>query len=327
MEKSQSLKHAKICLIISAFLCAALIMFGGLYSTSSTNFAYHINGTVVPPIFFESWEAYLCIIVSFRVWMWAFALVGFLLVYKNYQSKDKAVKISSLLFVIASAVALLNSAVFSNWRFIDGGVFYADKLMLLAELLVGIIFLVACIMLASSPRVRGLFKVVCYVVPISLVTTSLIYVCGWIFDVFSVWNYGINSLMVDWVDSDVIINYLYYPYDFDFSPFLFSILHNFIPTIIFLSTAAFLFCFGRTFTMSDEEYAEYLRQQYQKRQQQRQQRELERQQRLAKKQQKAAERATFVDQQQQIIELQRQVEELQRLKAQQEAKNNPQSNE
>jgi hypothetical protein len=48
---------------------------------------------------------------------------------------------------------------------------------------------------------------------------------------------------------------------------------------------------------------------------------------LAKKQQKAAERATFVDQQQQIIELQRQVEELQRLKEQQEANNNPQSNE
>ncbi len=319
MEKSQSLKHAKICLIISAFLCAALIMFGGLGYASSP--ADLINSDIVPLFFFVSWEAYLDIIASFRVWMWAFALVGFLLVYKNYQSKDRAVKISSLLFVIASAVALLNSAAF------DGGVFYADKLMLLAELLVGIIFLVACIMLANSPRVRGLFKVVCYVVPISLVTTSLIYVCGWIFDIFSVWSYGINSLMVDWFDYDVIIYYRYYPYDFDFSPFLFYILHNFIPTIIFLSTAAFLLCFGRTFTMSDEEYAEYLRQQYQKRQQQRQQRELERQQRLAKKQQKAAERATFVDQQQQIIELQRQVEELQRLKAQQEANNNPQSNE
>lgn len=326
MEKSQSLKHAKICLIISAVLCVALIIFGRLDYASSSNVSF-INSNIVPPIFSKSWEAYLNIIVSFRVWMWAFALVGFLLVYKNYQSKDRAVKISSLLFVIASAVALLNSAVFSNWRIIDGGEFLGGKLMLLAELLVGIIFLVACIMLASSPRVRGLFKVVCYVVPISLVTTSLIYVCGWIFDVFSVWNYGINSLMVDWFDYHVIINYHYYPDDFDFSPFLFYILHNFIPTIIFLSTAAFLFCFGRTFTMSDEEYAEYLRQQYQKRQQQRQQRELERQQRLAKKQQKAAERATFVDQQQQIIELQRQVEELQRLKAQQEANNNPQSNE
>lgn len=324
MEKSQSLKHAKICLIISAFLCAALIMFGGLGYASSP--ADLINSDIVPLFFFVSWEAYLDIIASFRVWMWAFALVGFLLVYKNYQSKDRAVKISSLLFVIASAVALLNSAAF------DGGVFYADKLMLLAELLVGIIFLVACIMLANSPRVRGLFKVVCYVVPISLVTTSLIYVCGWIFDIFSVWSYGINSLMVDWVDYNVIYggegiyvtdDYYYYTDNFDFSPFLFYILHNFIPTIIFLSTAAFLFCFGRTFTMSDEEYAEYLRQQYQKRQQ----RELERQQRLAKKQQKAAERATFVDQQQQIIELQRQVEELQRLKEQQEANNNPQSNE
>ncbi|MBO5217001.1 MAG: hypothetical protein J6B41_04555 [Alistipes sp.] len=268
--------------------------------------------------------------------MWAFALVGFLLVYKNYQSKDKAVKISSLLFVIASAVALLNSAVFSYEYIIYGGAFLGGKLMLLAELLVGIIFLVACIMLASSPRVRGLFKVVCYVVPISLVTTSLIYVCGWIFDIFSVWSYGINSLMVDWFDYHVIYygegiyvtdDYYYYTYNFDFSPFLFYILHNFIPTIIFLSTAAFLLCFGRTFTMSDEQYAEYLRQQYQKRQQRELERQQQRQQRLAKKQQKAAERATFVDQQQQIIELQRQVEELQRLKAQQEAKNNPQSNE